>query len=95
MATRDLAKEVESLTASLAEIRRSLEDLPDQLSDAAAVGRRQLRRAGRVVSHAADDVADRTLEGIDVLESGIETRPLLAVGLAFLAGMAVDRFLLR
>ena len=40
-------------------------------------------------------MADRTLEGLDVLESEIGARPLLAVAVAFIAGMAVDRFLLR
>jgi ElaB/YqjD/DUF883 family membrane-anchored ribosome-binding protein len=95
MAMRDLAQEVDSLSASIAEIRQSLAGLPGRLEGAASYGERGLRRAGRAVGHAADEAAGRALEGVDMLEDEIGTHPIIAVGLAFIAGMAVDRFLLR
>jgi ElaB/YqjD/DUF883 family membrane-anchored ribosome-binding protein len=88
MAVRDLSHEVESLAASLAEIRRTLAGLPEQIEDVASASRRRLGRA-------TDEVTERAREGVDALEGEIGAHPLVAVGLAFLIGMAFDRFLLR
>ena len=85
---RDLSSEVDSLATSLAEIRRTLAGLPDQLEGIASASRRRLGRA-------TEEVTERAKDGVDVLEGEIGSHPLVAVGLAFLAGMAVDRFLLR
>ena len=62
--------------------------LPDQIEEIASAGRRRLGRA-------TDDVTERAKDGVDALEGEIGAHPLVAVGLAFLVGMAFDRFLLR
>jgi ElaB/YqjD/DUF883 family membrane-anchored ribosome-binding protein len=85
---RDLKREVETLVTSLAEIRRALADLPDQIETVATASRKR-------IGQATEDVADRARDGVEAIEGEISTHPLLAVGLAFLAGVAFDRFLLR
>ena len=85
MVSRNLEQDVDVLTRTISELRSEIGALAGRAGGAAQdAGRWGARRAG----HAADAVADE-------LQSHVAERPLTALGLAFAAGLAIGRFLVR
>ena len=85
MAIRNLEQDVDVLTRTISDLRSEIGALARRGGGAAQdAGRWGARRAG----HAADAVADE-------LQGRVAERPLTALGLAFAAGLAIGRFLIR
>ncbi|MGK9166508.1 hypothetical protein KXR53_09445 [Inquilinus limosus] len=85
MATRNLEQDIDALTRTLAELRSEIGALAgDAARDAVDAGRRGARRVGRAADVAAEGIQGQVAE-----------RPLTSVGLAFAAGLAIGRFLVR
>ncbi|MGL4966476.1 MAG: hypothetical protein ACRC67_34960 [Inquilinus sp.] len=85
MATRNLEQDVDALTRTISELRSEIGTLAGRAGGAAQdAGRWGARRVG----HAAEAAADR-------VQGQVADRPLTSVGLAFAAGLAIGRFLVR
>ncbi|WP_343713124.1 hypothetical protein [Inquilinus sp.] len=85
MATRNLEQDVDALTRMLAELRSEIGVLAGRAGDAAQdAGRWGARRVGHAAEAAAGEIQGHVAE-----------RPLTALGLAFAAGLAIGRFLVR
>ncbi|MGK9230515.1 hypothetical protein KXS07_04100 [Inquilinus limosus] len=85
MATRNLERDIDALTRTLAELRSEMGVLAgDAARDAVDAGRRGARYVGTAANAATEGIQDQVAE-----------RPLTSIGLAFAAGLAIGRFLVR
>jgi len=85
MVTRNLEQDVDSLTRVISDLRAQVGALAGRAGEAAQeTGRWGARHAG----HAADAMAEE-------IQGRVAERPLTALGLAFAAGLAIGRFLIR
>ena len=88
MATRNLEQDVDALTRTISELRSEIGALAGRAGGAAHgavdAGRWGVRRVGHAAEAAADGIQGQVAE-----------RPLTSVGLAFAAGLAIGRFLVR
>jgi ElaB/YqjD/DUF883 family membrane-anchored ribosome-binding protein len=85
MATRNLEQDVDALTRTMSELRSEIGTLAGRAGGAAQdAGRCGVRRVGRAADAAAGEIQGHVAE-----------RPLTSVGLAFAAGLAIGRFLVR
>jgi ElaB/YqjD/DUF883 family membrane-anchored ribosome-binding protein len=85
MTTRNLEQDVDLLTRTISELRSEIGSLAGRAGGAAQdAGRWGARRAGEAAEAAAGEIQGHVAE-----------RPLTALGLAFAAGLAIGRFLVR
>lgn len=85
MATRNLEQDVDTLTRTISELRSEIRTLAGRAGGAAQdAGRWGAHRVGHAAEAAAGEIQGQVAE-----------RPLTALGLAFAAGLAIGRFLVR
>ena len=89
MTTRNLEHDVDALTRTISELRSEIGSMAGSLAGRAGGAAQDAGRWGaRRVGHAAEAAAGE-------IQGQVADRPLTALGLAFAAGLAIGRFLVR
>jgi ElaB/YqjD/DUF883 family membrane-anchored ribosome-binding protein len=92
MAERDLNKDVDALKADLNALRKDLSSVVETIKGTAkSRAESEIDALQKRINQIAGDVQASGREGLRAVESHIEDKPLISLGIAFMVGMVLGR----